>query len=61
MNMFGGQPKQAVIPAPVIVPTENTEAVARAKQEQLAKAAAGSGRASTIMSMNDISKTDTLG
>lgn len=50
-----------VIPDTPVIPTENTAAIANAQQGQLEAAAARSGRASTIMSMNDISKTDSMG
>lgn len=50
-----------VIPEAPVIPTQNTSAIAKAQQDQLEASAARSGRASTIMSMNDISKTDTMG
>lgn len=50
-----------VTPTPVIVPTENTAAVTNAQQQELEANAARTGRASTIMSMNDIGKTDKMG
>lgn len=54
-------PPAPVIPAPVIVPTENSTAITQAQQAELAASAARTGRASTILSQNDISKTDTMG
>lgn len=50
-----------VIPTPVVVPTENSTAVATAQQQQLEASSARTGRASTILSQNDISKTDSMG
>lgn len=60
-GLFGGAPKAPVIPTPVVMPTENTAAVTQAQQQQMEAASQQSGRASTIMSQNDISKTDTMG
>lgn len=54
--MGGGAPKAPVIPAPIVMPTENTQAVTQAQQQQLMAASAQSGRASTILSQQDISK-----
>lgn len=59
-GMFGSQ-KPAPIPTPIVMPQENTAAITAAKQAELMAASARSGRASTIMSSNDISKTDTMG
>ena len=50
-----------VIPAPVVMPTENTAAVTAAQQAELAGASAQSGRASTIMAQAGDNKTDTMG
>lgn len=50
-----------VIPDPVVVPTENTAQVTAAQQNQLQASAVRTGRASTILSSNDISKSDTMG
>lgn len=60
-SLFGGAPKMPVIPAPVVMPTENSAAVTAAQQQQLQASAAQSGRASTILSTNDIAKSSTLG
>ena len=49
------------IPQPVVMPTENTDAVTQAQQQAMLAASARSGRASTFMNMQDIGKTDTLG
>lgn len=57
----GGAPKAPVIPAPIVMPTENSAAITQAQTAQMQKAAAQSGRASTILTQNDISKSDTLG
>lgn len=59
-GMMGGG-KAPAIPAPVIMPTENNAAVTAAQQQQLQAASAQSGRASTILSMNDISQVDKMG
>lgn len=63
MGTLFGAPKAAapVIPTPIVMPTENSQAVATAQQQQLKASAARSGRASTIMTMGDVSKNDTLG
>ena len=60
MNMFSS-PKPAAVPAQTVMPTENSTAVAQAQQQELQAAATRSGRASTILTQNDISKTDTMG
>lgn len=60
MGMLGAK-KMPVIPAPVVMPTENTAAVTQAQQQAMLASAARSGRASTIMSQQDISKTDQMG
>lgn len=60
MNMFESK-KMPVTPAPVVMPTPNSDAIAKAKRDAAIAAAARSGRASTIMSQQDISKTDTMG
>lgn len=60
----GGSPKMPVIPAPVVMPTENSAAITAAQLQQAQASAAQSGRASTIMTMqnqNDINKTDSMG
>jgi hypothetical protein len=54
-------PAPIVVPQAPVVPTENTAAVSQAQQQELQASAARSGRASTIMSMNDISRTDRMG
>lgn len=64
MTSLFNAPKAApapVIPAAPVIPTENTAAISQAQQQELEASAARSGRASTIMSMNDVSKTDTMG
>lgn len=53
--------KAPAIPAPVVMPTENNAAVTASEQAQLQQASAQSGRASTILSMNDISQVDKMG
>lgn len=53
--------KIAPIPAPVVMPTENSAAVTQAQQDAAAASAARSGRASTILSQQDVSKSDTMG
>jgi hypothetical protein len=61
-GLFSSPKVQApIIPAPVVVPTENTAGVTAAKQQEMMAASQQSGRASTILSQNDISKTDTMG
>lgn len=56
-------PASPIIPSPVVMPTEDSQAVQQAQQEQLQAAASQSGRASTILTMNNnsIDKTDKLG
>lgn len=61
MSSLFSSPKTPVIPSPVIMPTENMQSVQQAQIDQMSKASAQSGRASTILSQNDISKNDTLG
>lgn len=61
MNMLSSGPKIAPLPAPVVMPTQNSQATAQAQQEAARASAARTGRASTIMSQQDISKTDTMG
>lgn len=64
MSSMFGSPKVAappVIPAPIVMPTENSDAITKAQQEQLKMASAQSGRASTILSQDDIGKVETLG
>ena len=53
-------PKAPAIPTPVVMPTENSTAMAKAQQDELAAASAQTGRQSTIMAFNQ-NKTDTLG
>ncbi len=60
MNMFKS-PKAPAVPTPVVMPTENSASVSAAQQQEMQAAAARSGRASTILSTGDISKTDSMG
>ena len=61
MSGLFSSPKAPVIPAPVVMPTENNSQVVQAQQKQLQAAATEGGRASTILTQQDISKTDQLG
>lgn len=61
---MGGMFSKPKMPTPIpqpIIPTENASAIQDAKQKQMEGMAAQTGRASTILSQNDISKTDTMG
>lgn len=63
-GLMGGGPKMPVIPAPVVMPMENSAAVTEAQRKQLALASEQSGRASTILTQQDIGlagKNNTLG
>ncbi len=60
MGLLGAK-KMPAIPAPVVMPTENAGAVTDAQQKAMAAAAARSGRASTMLANQDISKSDTMG
>lgn len=59
-TLFGSQ-KMPVTPNPVVMPTQNSAAITNAQQQAAMASAARSGRASTILTQQDISKTDTMG
>lgn len=55
MTAMFSKPKTPTILAPVVIPTEDTDAVAKARKKAMVNQTSSSGRASTVLA-NDGSK-----
>lgn len=53
MSAMFSKPKTPTILAPVVMPTEDTEAVMKARKKAVATQSQGSGRASTVLAAGE--------